>query len=74
MTRIMVSLAAAEVEQLVVAHQSVINFGLPSDAVNDEWLMKAEEKLNRELPRLYKWFLKLCAERGDPRGMGHNRL
>jgi len=38
MTTIIVSLAAAaaEVEQLVAAHQSVINFGLPSDAVNDE--------------------------------------
>lgn len=61
MTTIMVSLAAAEVEKLVAAHQSGIDFGLPSDAVSDEWLVNAENALNRKLPESYKWFLKQYA-------------
>jgi hypothetical protein len=52
---------AAEVEKLIDAHQSVINFGTSSDAVEDEWLIKAESALNRKLPESYKWFLKRYA-------------
>ena len=52
---------AAEVEKFIGAHQSIVNFGTSSDAVDDEWVMKAENALNRKLPESYKWFLKRYA-------------
>ena len=55
------SRAAAEVEKLIAAHQSIVNFGTPSDAVGEEWVMKAENALSRKLPESYKWFLKRYA-------------
>jgi hypothetical protein len=55
------SLTATEGEKLIAAHQSIINFGSSSDAVEDEWLIKAENALNRKLPESYKWFLKRYA-------------
>jgi hypothetical protein len=54
-------LAALEVEKLIAAHQSIIHFGSSSDAVDDEWLMRAEAALNRKLAQSYKWFLKRYA-------------
>nr|WP_307761807.1 SMI1/KNR4 family protein [Telluria cellulosilytica] len=54
-------LTATGVEELIAVHQSIINFGLSSDAVEDEWLANAENALNRKLPESYKWFLKRYA-------------
>jgi antitoxin YobK len=54
-------ITATEVEKLIAAHQSIINFGSSSDAVEDEWLINAENTLNRKLPESYKWFLKQYA-------------
>lgn len=58
------SRAAVEVEKLIAAHQSIANLGTSSDAVEDEWIMKAENALNRKLPESYKWFLKRYAGGG----------
>jgi hypothetical protein len=55
------SRTAAEVEKIIAAHQSIINFGTSSDAVEEEWMIKAENALNRKLPESYKWFLKRYA-------------
>jgi hypothetical protein len=55
------SRTAAEVEKMIAAHQSIINFGTSSDAVLEEWMIKAENALNRKLPESYKWFLKRYA-------------
>jgi hypothetical protein len=52
------SLSAAEIEKLIDDNQSIVNFGSPSDAVDDDWIAKAEAELNRKLPESYKWFLK----------------
>ena len=54
-------LTATEVEELIATHQSIINFGSSSDAVDDQWLINAESALNRKLPESYKWFLKRYA-------------
>ncbi|AVR97445.1 SMI1/KNR4 family protein [Pseudoduganella armeniaca] len=54
-------LATSEVEQLVTSHQSVINFGSPKEAVDEEWIAKAETVLKRKLPESYKWSLKRYA-------------
>jgi hypothetical protein len=55
------SVTATEIEKSIAAHQSIINFGSSSDAVEDEWLIKAESTLNRKFPESYKWFLKRYA-------------
>lgn len=47
-----------EVKKLIESHASIVNLGSPSDAVDDEWIVKAEAALNRLLPDSYKWFLK----------------
>lgn len=47
-----------EVQRLIASHGSIVNFGSSSDAVGDEWIIKAEAALNRTLPDSYKWFLK----------------
>ncbi|MDR1163121.1 MAG: SMI1/KNR4 family protein [Candidatus Accumulibacter sp.] len=47
-----------EVRELIASHASIMNLGSPSDAVDDEWILKAETALNRPLPDSYKWFLK----------------
>jgi hypothetical protein len=54
-------LTATEVEKLIAANQSIIDFGSSADAVEDEWLINAENALNRKLPESYKWFLKRYA-------------
>ncbi|GAA5013142.1 hypothetical protein GCM10025794_01420 [Massilia kyonggiensis] len=61
MATITVRLEAITVEKSIAAHQSIINFGSSSDAVEDEWLINAESVLNRKLPESYKWFLKRYA-------------
>ena len=55
------TLKAADIEKLIAAHQSIINFGSSTDAVEDEWVINAENTLNRKFPESYKWFLKQYA-------------
>jgi hypothetical protein len=47
-----------EVKELIASHGSIVDFGSPSDAVGEEWIVKAEAVLNRPLPDSYKRFLK----------------
>jgi hypothetical protein len=47
-----------EVKKLIESHASIVDFGSPSDAVDEAWIVKAEAALNRPLPDSYKWFLK----------------
>ena len=49
--------AAHELEQLIAAHPSIVDFGSPSNAVSDEWIARAEAALERPLPASYRWFL-----------------
>ena len=49
---------AEDVKKLIESHASIVNLGSPSDAVDEEWIVKAEAALNRPLPDSYKWFLK----------------
>lgn len=48
----------AEAQWLIAKHGSVVNFGSPTDAVDGEWVVKAETALSRPLSESYKWFLK----------------
>ncbi|GHU49354.1 hypothetical protein AGMMS50289_26420 [Betaproteobacteria bacterium] len=56
-----------EVKKLIESHASIVNLGSSIDAVDEEWIVKAEAALNRPLPDSYKWFLKEYAG-GDIRG------
>lgn len=49
---------AQQVEELISLHSDVVNFGNETDAVDDEWIKKAENKLGFSLSESYKWFLK----------------
>lgn len=54
----MTSTTAAEVENLVLSHPDIALFGSPSDAVTEDWITKAEQRLGHKLPESYKWFLR----------------
>lgn len=54
----MINAAIDEVKRLISSHRSIVEFGLPTDAVEEEWIAKAEIALNRSLPDSYKWFLR----------------
>lgn len=53
--------AINEVKRVISTHSSIVNFGTPADAVNNDWIVKAEAALGRLLPDSYKWFLKTYA-------------
>jgi antitoxin YobK len=55
------SIFKTEAQHLISKHGSIVNFGSQSDVVDDEWVVKAENALNRPLPESYKWFLKTYA-------------
>lgn len=40
-----------------IASSSVVNFGSAEDAVSEEWIKKAEERLGLRFSRSYRWFL-----------------
>lgn len=48
---------AYELEQLIAAHASIVDFGSPSTAPGDDWIARAESALERPLPASYRWFL-----------------
>lgn len=52
---------AEKVEELVGAHRDIVDFGDASNAVDYEWINKAECRLGIVLPESYKWFLKKYA-------------
>ncbi|OUM07277.1 hypothetical protein BW686_12795 [Pseudomonas syringae] len=54
----MTNLTASDVESLIKAHEDVAAFGTADDAVSDEWIKKAEQRLGHPLPDSYKWFLR----------------
>lgn len=43
---------------MIASHSSIVSFGSSSDAVSEEWIVKAETALNRILPVSYKRFLR----------------
>ncbi|MCB5205460.1 SMI1/KNR4 family protein [Neorhizobium sp. T786] len=55
------SVTESIVEALASLNPNVVSFGNEQDAVGDEWIRKAEERLGRCLPTSYKWFLKKYA-------------
>ncbi|WP_122283956.1 SMI1/KNR4 family protein [Pseudomonas syringae group genomosp. 3] len=54
----MTLLTASDLESLIEANEDVAAFGTPADAVADEWIIKAEQRLGHPLPDSYKWFLR----------------
>jgi hypothetical protein len=50
-----------ELRQLISTNSDIVDFGTAADAVDDEWIAKAESVLNRPLPTSYKWFLRQYA-------------
>ncbi|WP_116818167.1 SMI1/KNR4 family protein [Pseudomonas syringae] len=52
------NLTASDLESLIKANEDVAAFGTPADAVADEWIIKAEQRLGHQLPDSYKWFLR----------------
>jgi hypothetical protein len=58
---VMKKITVEDVKKLIASHASIVKLGSPSDAVDDEWIVKAEAVLNRPLPDSYKWFLKKYA-------------
>ena len=49
--------AILELENLIKKHPDIAAFGSPADAVTDDWLVKAEQRICHKLPASYKWFL-----------------
>jgi hypothetical protein len=54
----MKNISTNELEFLIANNRAIINFGTPDNAVDEEWIAKAETTLQRALPDSYKWFLK----------------
>lgn len=57
----MSQVTAQQVEELVSLHPDVVCFGSEADQVGDDWIKKAEQRLELELPESYKWFLRTYA-------------
>lgn len=53
----MMNAAIDEVKSLISSHESIVDFGSPTDSVGEGWIAKAEVVLDRQLPDSYKWFL-----------------
>ncbi|MFF7707573.1 SMI1/KNR4 family protein [Pseudomonas sp. NPDC007930] len=47
-----------QIEDLVSLHPDIVCFGSEADRVGDDWIQKAEQRLELKLLRSYKWFLK----------------
>jgi len=47
----------SQLEDLIKKHPDIAAFGSPADAVTDDWLVKAEQRICHKLPTSYKWFL-----------------
>lgn len=54
----MTNFTAFGLENLINRNEDVAAFGTPADAVADEWIIKAEQRLGHPLPDSYKWFLR----------------
>ncbi len=54
----MTNLTAFDLGNLIKTHEDVAAFGTPADAVADELIIKAEQRLGHPLPDSYKWFLR----------------
>lgn len=48
----------SRVEALVALHSDIVNFGDESDAVGEDWLAMAEERLGVSFTPSYRWYLK----------------
>lgn len=59
----MTNLTAFDLGNLIKTHEDVAAFGTPTDAVADELIIKAEQRLGHPLPDSYKWFLRNYAGR-----------
>lgn len=46
-----------ELENLIKQHPDIPAFGSPAEAVTDDWLVKAEQRIHHKLPASYRWFL-----------------
>lgn len=46
-----------ELENLIKQHPDIAAFGSPAEAVTDDWLVKAEQRIHHKLPASYRWFL-----------------
>lgn len=53
--------SAEKVEELVILHREIINFGDEASFVGDEWVQRAEQRLGLTFAVSYKWFLKRYA-------------
>ncbi len=53
--------AMNELQQLINKSSDIVDFGTADDAVDEEWILKAESALGRPLPDSYKWFLRQYA-------------
>jgi len=52
------NITAADVVELFNAHSDIVNFGTSENAVDDDWIRKAESTLGVKLTPSYVWFLK----------------
>ncbi|WP_080397447.1 SMI1/KNR4 family protein [Pseudomonas syringae] len=57
-TNNMTNFTAFGLENLINRNEDVAAFGTPADAVADEWIIKAEQRLGHPLPDSYKCFLR----------------